>query len=59
MEKERALAELLKVYMLSATCVECKLGRLATRRISYRDPCRVRPKVATSENHHEICLVEA
>lgn len=34
MEKERALAELLEVYMLPTMCVEYKLGRLA-RRISY------------------------
>ena len=34
MEKERALAELLEVYMLPATCAEYKLGRLTTRRIS-------------------------
>jgi hypothetical protein len=44
MKKERALAEFLEVYMLPATCVEYKLGRLTTRRISQRGPCRLQPK---------------
>ena len=51
MEKERALAELLEVFILPATCVEYKLGRLTARRISYR--------VVLGPSGDLLCLVEA
>jgi hypothetical protein len=56
MEKERALAELLEVYMLPATCVEYKLERLTTRSISsWSLSCSA--QVVTSETAIKFALL--